>query len=205
MKYIKKIQMLLVACVLPAIGCAQAQLSPEVARSMVQVRRDLSNTKAQLERTSATLRDIEKNPRLNTEQQIGFFREEMVKLEQAIQQVRDVRMDMETKSEEYFEAWGAEMGKMEDQQLAAAAKARRDASMQAVKAVQAKLEEVSTTGSPLMSGLRDLDRYFEHDETAEGAQAAVPTIQRTLGLKDPVIWKIDEAIAQIDQVTQSVE
>jgi hypothetical protein len=205
MKQFKRLQMLLVLCALPVVGCVQAQLSPEVARSMVQLRRDLSNTSAQLERTTSTLADIARNPRLNTEQQVGFYREELVKLEQTNQVVRDVAMQMETNAEQYFKTWAADMGEVQDAQLAAAAKARSEASVEAVNAVKARLEEIKRVGAPLMSGLRDLDRYFKNDKTAEGAQAAVPTIKKTLALEGPVISKVDAAIAQIDQITKSVE
>jgi chromosome segregation ATPase len=206
MNQIKRVQVLLIGCIaIPAIGCSQAQLDPGVARSMVQLRRDLSNTKAQLGRTAETLRDIERNPRANTEAQVGFYKEEMDRLRKAIEDLRDVHMQMETKSEEYFKAWATEMAQLKDTQLVDAARQRKEASERAVVAVRAKLEELKTAGSPMMSALRDLERYLQSDRTADAAQAALPTIRKTLAMKEPVVAKFDVAIRQIDEVTRTVE
>lgn len=207
MKQIKIVRMLMLGCiVMTAVGCATPpQLDPEVARSMVELRRDLSSTRAQLERTTATLTDIAKNPRMNTSQQIGFFDEEMKKLEESIQLVRDIATHMETHTEQYFKAWNEEMGKMQDQQLAAAAEGRSAVSRQAVESVKEKLQALKDEGAPMMSGLRDLQRYFKSDRTADGAHAAVPTIQKTVAMKSRVSSKLDAVIAQIDSVTKTVE
>lgn len=188
-----------------AVGCATQQLDPRVARSMVELRNDLSSTRAQLDRTMSTLSDIAKNPRLNTGQQVGFFVSEMDKLEESIQVVRDVATQMEADTEKYFTAWSAEMSKMQDQQLANAARDRNEASRRAVADVKGKLENLKEEAAPLMSALRDLQRYFKADTTADAAHSAVPTIEKAIAKKPAVNAKLDEAIAQIDSVTKTVE
>jgi hypothetical protein len=188
-----------------ATGCASQQLDPRVARSMVDLRRDLSGAKAQLERTTSTLADIAKNPRLNTDQQVQFFDEEMEKLETSVQHVRDVATQMDTNTERYFNAWNKEMGELHDPQLASAAKDRNAASRKAVETVQKRLDALKEDGAPMMSALRDLQRYFKNDRTGDAAHAAVPTIQKTLAQKNRVNTRIDEAIAEIDSVTKTVE
>jgi hypothetical protein len=186
-------------------GCAPAQLSPHVARKMVDLRQDLVLGKTKIESTTATLSDLVKNPRLNTERQVDFYQKEMSGLEEVAQRVRDTHMQMQANSDQYFKQWEGELGQIQNKEIAAAGAGRREASMKAVETVRAKLDEAKEALSPFMSNLRDISRYFKQDQTAEAVVAVKPVIQKTLAQKQTAFRKLDEVIAEIDRITKTVQ
>lgn len=196
----------LVATVLVGlVGCAPAQLSPHVARTMVDLRQDLVLGKTKVDSTTATLTDLMKNPRLNTERQVSFYHKEMNDLEQVAQRVRDTHTAMQANSNEYFKKWEGELGQIQNKEIAAAGAGRREASMKAVETVREKLDDAKDALAPFMSNLRDISRYFKQDQTAEAVTAIKPVIQKTLNQKQTAVKKVDEVIAEIDRVTKSVQ
>lgn len=196
----------LVAAVLVSVaGCAPAQLSPQVARTMVDLRQDLVLGKTKVDSTTATLSDLMKNPRLNTERQISFYQKEMNDLEQVAQRVRDTHTAMQANSNEYFRKWEGEIGQIQNQEIAAAGAARREASMKAVETVRQKLDDAKDALAPFMSNLRDIGRYFRQDQTADAVAAVKPVVQKTLSQKEAALRKVDEVIAEIDRITKSVQ
>lgn len=187
------------------VGCAPAQLSPHVARTMVDLRQDLVLGKTKVESTTATLTDLMKNPRLNTERQISFYQKEMSDLEQVAQRVRDTHTAMQANSSEYFKKWEGELGQIQNKEIAAAGAGRREASMKAVETVREKLDDAKEALAPFMSNLRDISRYLKQDQTAEAVTAIKPVIQKTLNQKQTALQKVDAVIAEIDRITRSVQ
>jgi hypothetical protein len=200
------LQLGMAAAVLAAlVGCAPAQLSPHVARTMVDLRQDLVLGKTKVDSTTATLTDLMKNPRLNTERQVSFYQKEMSDLEQVAQRVRDTHTAMQANSDDYFKKWEGELGQIQNKEIAAAGAGRKEASMKAVETVRAKLDDAKEALSPFMSNLRDISRYFKQDQTAEAVTAIKPVIQKTLNQKQTALKKVDEVIAEIDRITKSVQ
>lgn len=207
MKNLRMIGVLLLGCAVLGTGCATtgAQLSPQTATSLVELRHALAGGKAQLERTSETLRDLVKNPRLNTERQIALFTEDMVRLENEAQRIRDINTDMQAKSEAYFETWRNELEGIENPKIAAAGRKRKKASLETMQAVRQKLDEAKETLSPFMSNLRDINRYLQQDQTVDGVTALTPIIEKTLKMEKNAIKQLDAVIAEVDNVTKSVK
>jgi hypothetical protein len=172
---------------------------------MVDLRQDLVLGKTKIESISTTLNDLMKSPRLNTERQVGFYLEEMERLEEISQRVRDTHTHMEANSDEYFSEWNKELGEIENRDIAAAGAERREASMKVVTRVRAKLDEAKEILAPFMSNLRDIGRYFKQDQTADAVVAIRPVIQKTLAQKEAAVRKLDEVISDIDQATRGVE
>ena len=200
------LQLGLVTAVLAVLmGCAPTQLSPHVARTMVDLRQDLVLGKTKIDSTTATLTDLMKNPRLNTERQVGFYQKEMSDLEQVAQRVRDTHTQMQANSNEYFKKWEGELGQIQSKEIAAAGAQRREASLKAVQTVRVKLDVAKDALSPFMSNLRDISRYFSQDQTAEAVVAIKSVIQKTLNQKQTAVKKVDEVIAEIDRITKSVQ
>ncbi len=187
------------------VGCATPQLSPHVARKMVDLRQDLVLGKTKIDSTTTTLSDLTKNPRLNTERQVAFYQKEMSDLEEVAQRVRDTHTQMQANSNQYFQEWDKELGKIQNKEIASAGTQRMEASMKAVEAVRQKLEEAKETLAPFMSNLRDINRYFKQDQTADAVVAIRPVIQKTLSQKPAAVRKLDEVAAEIDRITKTVE
>ena len=66
-----------------ASGCSmtKAQLPPQTATSLVDLRHALASGKVHIERTSSALRDLSGNPRSNTARQVQLVGKEMAELE----------------------------------------------------------------------------------------------------------------------------
>jgi hypothetical protein len=189
-----------------AAGCASTpQLSPHVARKMVDLRQDLVVGKTKIDSTTATLSDIMKNPRLNTERQIAFFQKEMGEMEQVAQRIRDTHTQMQAKSDQYLQEWDKELGQIQNKEIASAGAQRKEVSAKAVDGVRQKLEDAKQVLAPFMSNMRDISRYFKQDQTADAVAAVKPVIQKTLSQKQEALRQLDAVIAEIDRITKSVE
>ena len=184
-------------------GCAPAQLSPQVARSMVDLRQDLTLGKTKIESAASILTDLMKNPRGNTARQIELYQKEMACLEEIAQRVRDTHTRMEVKSDEYFQTWEKELGQIQNKDIAAAGAQRKQASLKAMETVRDKLDAAKGVFSPFISNLRDISRYLKNDETADAVTAVTPVIRKTLAQKQASIKSIDDVITAIDQVTKT--
>lgn len=196
----------LLALMLPVVvGCAAPQLSPQVARKMVDLRQDMVLGKTKIDSTTATLNDLMKNPRLNTERQVAFYQKEMTDLEGTAQRVRDTYTQMQTNSNKYFEEWNKELNQIQNKDIASAGTQRKEESVKAVETVRQKLDEAKEALAPFMSNLRDISRYFRQDQTAEAVVAIRPVIQKTLSQKQAALKKLDEVTAEIDKITKTVE
>jgi len=202
----KGIIVLLLACAILMTGCASTgQLSPQAATSLVEVRHALAGGKAQLERTCETLRDLDKNPRLNTEQQITFFRQQLVKLEDESRKIRDVNTMMHARNDLYFTKWAKEIKSIKSSNIAEVSKERMERSQKTVTAVRMKMNEAEDILAPFMSNLRDINRYLKQDQTAEGVEALSSQIKQILSERPKAIKKLDEVITEIDKATSSVK
>jgi len=202
----KIIIVLLMACVVLMTGCASTvQLSPQSAKSMVELRHALVGGKTQLERTCETLRDLSKNPRLNTERQILFFKQELVKLENESLLIRDVSTMMHARNDQYFTTWSKEIKEIKSSDIAATSEERMKSSQLTVTTVRTKINNAKNILAPFMSNLRDINRYFNQDQTAEGVEALSSQIKQVLGEKPKAIKALDEVIKEIDKATSSVK
>ncbi len=207
MEKIKMSMFFLLGVTLLAAGCAtqKAQLPPGTATSLVNLRHSLANGKLYLESTSEALRDLVKNPRLNTQRQIDLFIEEMDSLEMAAQRVRDINMDMQTNTQNYFAAWSNEVAQIKNPEITAAGQKRIDESQKVMNEIVTKMEKAKDNLGPYLSDLSDIKRYLQKDQTVDGVIALKPTIDKTLGRQNQAIQDLNQIISEIDKITLSVE
>jgi septation ring formation regulator EzrA len=188
-----------------AVGCAQLELTPQVATSLVELRHELAGAKMQLGTVTAALADLQKNPRLNTAQQVQTFHREMGTLEERITRIRDINTRVQAQSDEYFKAWSGEVNKINNPTIAATGKEREQRSREVVEAIRAKLDAARRAVSPFMSDLRDIDRYLQRDQTSQAVEALRSVMQQTLAGKEGAAREVDGVIAEIDRATSSVQ
>jgi hypothetical protein len=207
MKTLTVVGTLLISSLIFASGCAttRAQLSPQTATSLVDLRHALSSGKIHLERTSQALRDLVDNPRSNTQRQIDLFIDEMADLEVEAQRIRDINTRMQARAAEHIEAWDKEVAGIENPEIARAAKSRQEETHATMEAIRAKLDDAKEVLSPYMSNLRDTERYLRQDQTVDGVLSLTPIIRKTLSMQSRAMRQLDGIIAHIDDVTRSVE
>ncbi|MEW6535604.1 MAG: DUF2959 family protein [Candidatus Auribacterota bacterium] len=172
---------------------------------MVNLRHSLANGKLYLERTSETLRDLVKNPRLNTQRQIDLFNQEMVELERVAQEVRDINLDMQTNTSNYFDSWNNEVAQIQNPEITAAGQKRIEESQKVMSEILVKMEQAKSNIGPYISDLRDIQRYLQKDQTADGVMALKPAIDKTLNRENVALQELNQIINAIDKITLSVE
>jgi hypothetical protein len=145
------------------------------------------------------------NPRSNTERQIELFASEMGELEAEAQRVSDINTRIQARSDQHFAEWEAELGKIQNPEIAARGQVREQQSRATLEAIRDSLDRADEVVSPYIQNLRDMKRFLVADSTSEGVVALTPVMRKTLQLEARAMKMLDEVIAHIDKVTQSVQ
>lgn len=187
-------------------GCAtKAQMAPETATGLVELRHALATGKLYMERTIEALEDLEQNPRSNTQQQIELFTREMASLDAEAARIRGIDSRIQSAAETHFSAWEKELKQVQNPDIAAAAEARHKKTRETLEGIRSKMHDASVVIRPLMSNLQDINRTLAQDKTAEAVQTMKEPIRETLKKKADAMKKLNEVIDYIDTVTHSVQ
>lgn len=206
MKTWNVIAFVMCGCVLINCGCApKAQMTPETATGLVELRHALATGKLYTERTLEALEDLSQNPRSNTQQQIDLFTREMAALDAEAVRIRGINERIQAAAEVHFATWEAEIKNVKNPDIAAAGEARHKKTRETLESIRNKMQDASQVTRQLLSNLQDINRYLKQDKTAEGVQSMNQSIRETLNMKTNAMNKMNEIIEYIDNVTRSVQ
>lgn len=206
MKTWNMIAMLICGCMLINCGCApKAQMAPETATGLVELRHALATGKICMERAIEALEDVSQSPRANTQIQIELFAREMAALDAEAARIRGIDNRIQAAAETHFAAWETEIKNVRNPKIAAVGEQRHKKTRETMEGIRSKMHDASIAVRPLMSNLQDINNYLAKDKTAEAVQGMRQSIEDTLKMKTNSINKIDAVIAYIDDVTRSVQ
>ncbi|MEX2672031.1 MAG: DUF2959 family protein [Phycisphaeraceae bacterium] len=199
---------LYVAFLLPLlmVGCETLRgfERAEMATSDVRLARtELVGTQEQLDRAVASLNalvaaEAERQPRFQS------FSEQVDTLDRQVDRLRTQVEEMEAQVDAYFTAWEAEIDQMESEALRNRAMRRRASSIDSYQVTMAAYQDVDVILTPLVSKIRDQQRYLGSDLTASGVGSVSDIIEEVRQQEHTAQQEIEAAILEFNRIASEL-
>lgn len=205
MKTIERSSGVLLGCLLLLAGCASsepepvqpAEMPPQTQVGLNELRTQMVSSKAQIQRATDAARDLAQRPLAQIQPQIDRLSQEVLMLEGMALRARGQFESQKGQTQEYFDAWSAELETM-SKQVQEAGMARREQGLASVAALEKNVESLQSSFRPYMDALTESTKYLRTDPTPSGVKSITPRIQQALDVEKVLMERIDAVIAQID-------
>src|SRR5688500_5185169 len=182
---------------------AGEQRANAAVSGLKETRGELASAKGQIEKTTTTMNAV-RDGQGSLQADFAAFNSEVAKTEARANQARERAQDMRARSGQYQSKWRAEMAKVDDPALRAAATERANKVRERFEAITTKSNEVRDAYQPYMKQLKSLQTYLSNDLTAAGVQGATPVFDKAAADSKVVTAKIDALIAELDSVASTM-
>src|SRR5688572_2916657 len=182
---------------------AGEQRASSAVAGLKETKGELTSAKGQIEKTTGAMNAI-RDGQGSLQTEFATFNSEVAKTEARAKQARERAQDMRARSGQYQSKWRAEMAKVDDPALRAAATDRANKVRERFEAITTKANEVRDAYDPYMKQLKSIQTYLSNDLTTAGVQSATPVFDKAAADSKVVTEKIDALIAELDAVASSM-
>lgn len=194
------------ACFATAGGCASdpgRERSAGAVGGLQQTRSELAAARKQVDQVVAAAAAVQ-SAQGNLAPAYDTYKKEVAETESKAQDVRKRSVDMQARGQEYRAKWRAEMSKVDNPDLKAAADARAAKVEQKYATITAKAQEVRTAYEPFIKDIKDLQTYLSNDLTPAGVQGARPAFDKVRTEGNALNQKLDALQKELDDVAATM-
>ena len=161
---------ILAACLGVLAGCASHNYDKgqATAASLKASSEKIDAASGQLNATLASLNDLVNNPQPDLRPQYTKFSNNVDDLGKLARHVQDSVAAMREKGKEFFDQWNAQLAEIKNEDIRSRSTARQQEVSAALSDVKTSYAEAETAFRPLMSNLRDIQKYLGIDLTRAG-------------------------------------
>jgi chromosome segregation ATPase len=182
---------------------AGEQRATAAVTGLKETRAELASARAQIDRTTTAMNAMrDEQGSLQTE--FANFNKEVQATEAHAQKTRARANDMRARGSEYQAKWHAEMAKVSDPTLRAAASERANAVRERYETIATKANEARAAYEPYIRDLKGLQTYLSNDLTAAAVKSAAPVFDKTTANSKTVTEKIDAVLAELDAIASAM-
>jgi hypothetical protein len=182
---------------------AGEQRASATVTGLKETRAEIVAGRAQIDKTISSLTALRDGQgALQTE--FAAFNDNIKRTEEHRQKIRTRADHMRARAGDYQAKWRAEMAKVDDPALRAAANERADKVRQRFDVITDKATEARNAYEPFMKQLKSVQTYLSNDLTPEGIQSASAVFDKAAADGKVVLEKIDAVVAELDSVASSM-
>jgi len=187
------------AVLLAACASQKAQISPEVASGLTQVRAQAVQIKQQLSRTTDAARKVSQSSATDLKNSLEILSSSLNSLNSTLAQGSYKVAVAQQEVRKYFDQWAQETNAMPSD-LQQTSQERQAQAAVSFKSLRGSIDNVRTNTWPFINDLNAVDQYLRTDQTQAGIDAVSPRISRTLEVEPVIQRDLDQVIAQIDAI-----
>jgi len=184
---------LVVAVSVPAMAASPSSRADKAAEGMLKLDETLKEGQGQLDAATNSLNALTGAQGSDLVKKYKEFSKQVAKTESMGKTVRSKSKDAASKREQYLKAWEQDQGKIQNEQLKAAAEARRQELLPTIDQVKTSLASAGESFGPFMQNLKDLDLFLGNDLSQAGLTAAADLIGKCNGSAAKVKTDLDQA------------
>lgn len=191
---------LLAALLAPACTSTGSDKGAATGKTAEQAAKQIELVNTQLDATLAALSDLVKKPAPDLGPQFKTYTKNLAQLESTAEEVAALAARIETKSQEYFTVWDAQLAEVQNEDIRARSAERREAISAGFKKIQGEYSEVREEFKPLLSNLRDVRTVLSADLTMDGMKAIESTVKKTGKDSESVKESLEELAARFREI-----
>jgi chromosome segregation ATPase len=199
---------LTMALLLGAVAPLQAATAPEkaekVAARMLKSKESIDATSAQIQATLASMNAMASAKGPDLVKRYGEFTDHVEKLESMAKKAKSNAEKARSDREAYLKKWASTQDKIQNEQLKAASKARRDELLPKIDALKDSFASVRDTFVPFMQSLKDLELFLGNDLSERGIATASNLMQKCNADGEKMKAEMARATATYEQLASEL-
>jgi len=187
------------AVLLAACASQKAQISPEVASGLTQVRAQAVQIKQQLSRTTESARTLSKSSGSELPSSLDAVSANLDSLDTTLGVTREAVRSVQDQVVAYFYNWDKQTRTMSEE-MQKTSKERQAQAAASFQSLQASIGEVRTGLSQYMYDMSEIVKYLRTDQTPAGLQAVSSRLNDTIAGQPTIQRNLDAVISNIDAI-----
>ena len=189
---------------LPLLGCSSEPKGPKRAAKTVEsfqaTKQNLASANAQIQATNESLRKLTSGEATDLRMAYTDYVKHVEQTDKLAKKARDRAASLRSRTDDYVNAWEAEMKQIDDEELRSRSKQRMAAARAEFQKVVDTGQEVREAYDPYMKSLRDVQTFLANDLTAGGIESAKGKATTTISQGEEVRKKLAALEAELDRV-----
>jgi len=187
------------AVLLAACASQKAQISPEVASGLTQVRAQAVQIKQQLSRTTESARTLSKSSGSELPSSLDAVSANLDSMDSTLGVTRQAVRSVQDQVAAYFYNWDKQTRTMSEA-MQKTSKERQAQAAASFQSLQASIGEVRTGLSQYMYDMSEIVKYLRTDQTPAGLQAVSSRLNDTIAGQPTIQRNLDAVISNIDAI-----
>ena len=187
------------AVLLAACASQKAQISPEVASGLTQVRAQAVQIKQQLTRTNESGRTLSKSSGSELPSSLDAVSANLDSMDSTLGVTRQAVRSVQDQVAAYFYNWDKQTRTMSEA-MQKTSKERQAQAAASFQSLQASIGEVRTGLSQYMYDMSEIVKYLRTDQTPAGLQAVSSRLNDTIAGQPTIQRNLDAVISNIDAI-----
>jgi len=187
------------AVLLAACASQKAQISPEVASGLTQVRAQAVQIKQQLSRTTESARTLSKSSGSELPSSLDAVSANLDSMDSTLGVTRQAVRSVQDQVAAYFYNWDKQTRTMSEE-MQKTSKERQAQAAASFQSLQASIGEVRTGLSQYMYDMSEIVKYLRTDQTPAGLQAVSSRLNDTIAGQPTIQRNLDAVISNIDAI-----
>jgi len=187
------------AVLLAACASQKAQISPEVASGLTQVRAQAVQIKQQLSRTTESARTLSKSSGSELPSSLDAVSANLDSLDSTLGVTRQAVRSVQDQVAAYFFNWDKQTRAMSDEMQKASQKRQAEAAA-SFESLRASIGDVRSGLSQYMSEMSEIVAYLRTDLTPAGLHAVSSRLSDTMAGEPAIQRNLDAVISKIDAI-----
>jgi len=187
------------AVLLAACASQKAQISPEVASGLTQVRAQAVQIKQQLTRTNESGRTLSKSSGSELPSSLDAVSANLDSLDSTLGVTRQAVRSVQDQVAAYFFNWDKQTRAMSDEMQKASQKRQAEAAA-SFESLRASIGDVRSGLSQYMSEMSEIVAYLRTDLTPAGLHAVSSRLSDTMAGEPAIQRNLDAVISKIDAI-----
>ena len=187
------------AFLLAACASEKAQISPEAASGLTQVRAQAVQIKQQLTRTNESSRTLSKSSGAELPASLDAVSANLDKLDSILGVTRQAVRSVQDQVAAYFFNWDKQTRAMSDEMQKASQKRQAEAAA-SFESLRASIGDVRSGLSQYMSETSEIVTYLRTDLTPAGLHAVSSRLSDTMAGEPAIQRNLDAVISKIDAI-----
>jgi len=187
------------AFLLAACASEKAQISPEAASGLTQVRAQAVQIKQQLSRTTESARTLSKSSGSELPSSLDAVSANLDSMDSTLGVTRQAVRSVQDQVAAYFYNWDKQTRTMSEE-MQKTSKERQAQAAASFQSLQASIGEVRTGLSQYMYDMSEIVKYLRTDQTPAGLQAVSSRLNDTIAGQPTIQRNLDAVISNIDAI-----
>ena len=188
-----------------ALAAAAPDKAEKVAAKMLSFEKALLEAGAKIDATLGSMNALAKSTGPDMTKAYKTFSGDVADLEKMAQKTKSQAEAATSQREEYLKKWQETQGTIQNEQLKAAAEARRTELEPKIEAIRSSLTSAKETFTPFLQDLKDLTAFLGNDLSSAGITAASDLMQKSTEAGTKVKGDVDRGAAAVRDLAASIQ